>query len=172
MDAIKKFWKAISLVAVIAFTLALPGMRNTTEAQTQDDDRRTVSIPLGSTGLTFGEGIRTTLTNLGSRRIHTLITAIDAGGAVVKQEPLSLEPGEMRSVAMSRSEVLRRESSVLMRTEVMVQRTDAPSLRMTSEVIDWSTGSTRFQSANGSCPNWNCTSNHNETLVRDTAPMK
>ena len=106
MKAIKKFWKPISLVAVIALALALSGVRNiieaqaqddAIEAQAQDDARGAVIIPLGSTGLTFGEGIRTTLTNLGSRRIQTLIKVIDADGAVLKQEPMSL--GQARCAA-------------------------------------------------------------------------
>lgn len=175
LNAIKKFWKPISLVAVIALALALSGARNIIEAQAQDDARGAVIIPLGSTGLAFGEGIRTTLTNLGSRRFHTLIKVIDADGAVVKQEPLNLEPGQMRSFAMSRSEVGRSESSVLLRTEVVARRSDGDGkdLWMTSEVIDWSTSSTRFQAFVGTgCSGWACTSNHNETLVRDTTPMK
>lgn len=184
MKAIKKFWKPISLVAVIALALALSCVRNpieaqaqddAIEAQAQDDARGAVTIPLGSTGLTFGEGIRTTLTNLGSRRFHTLIKVIDADGAVVKQEPLNLEPGQMRSFAMSRSEVGRNELSVLLRTEVVARRSDGDGkdLWMTSEVIDWSTGSTRFQAFRGTgCSGWACTSNHNETLVRDTTPRK
>jgi hypothetical protein len=174
MNAIKKFWKLIPLVAVIALALALAGVRNIAPVQAHDGDgnRHTISIPLGSTGLTFGEGIRATLTNLGTRRINTQIKVIDADGIVVKQEPLALEPNQMRSFALSRSEMARNESSVLLRTEVVAQREDARNLWMTSEVIDWSTGSTRFQSANAGCSSWACTSNHNETLVRDTAPVQ
>ena len=53
----------------------------------------------------------------------------------------------MRSFAMSRSEVGRSESSVLLRTEVVARRSDGDGkdLWMTSEVIEWSTGSARFQ---------------------------
>ena len=116
--------------------------------------------------------MRTTLTNLGSRRISAQTKVIDSDGIVVKQEPLALEPGEMRSFAMSRNEVGRSESSALLRTEAVVRRADAKNLWMTSEVIDWSTSSTRFQAANSGCSSRACASNHNETLVRDTTPMK
>lgn len=92
---------------------------------------------------------------------------------MVKQELLVLEPMQMRTLEMNRSEVLRDERSVILRTEVSARRGDARNLWLTSEVIDWSTGSTRYRAGGGGgCDEWGCGSNHNETLVRDTAPVK
>jgi hypothetical protein len=173
MKAITKFRVVLPLVAVIG--LALAGLHKGTSAPSQDndDDRRTVDIPLGSTGLTIGEGLRTTLTNLGPRRISAQIRVIDSDGAIVKQETLELEPGQMRTIEMSRSEVSRDERSVIVRTEVMARRSDGRNLWMTSEVIEWSSGSTRFLVSGTACPSWMCGSgNHNETMMRDRMPMK
>ena len=174
MKSITRFTKWLSVAAMIGLALTLASLRETTwvQAHDNDDDRQIVSIPIGSTGLVFGEGLRTTLTNLGTRRISAQTRVID--GAVIKQESLVLEPGQMRTFEMSRAEVLRDERSVTVRTEVLARRTDARNLWMASAVIDWSTGSTRFLvSGISTCPSWMCGSgNHNETLVRDRAPMK
>jgi hypothetical protein len=176
MKTMPKLMKIISLAMVIALTLAFAGVPTTTQAQAQDDDdKETVSIPLGSTGLAFGEGLRTTLTNLGKGRFNLQIKIIDADGLVVKKESLVLEAGQMRTVEISRSEVERSERAVMLRTEVVARPADGDGkdLWMSSEVIDWSSGSTRFQAyANAGCPTWACSSNHNETLMRDSAPMK
>ena len=173
MKAITNFTKVLPLVA--AMGLALAGLHKGTLVQSQDndDDGRTVNIPLGSTGLSIGEGLRTTLTNLGPRRISAQTRVIDSDGAIVKQETLELEPGQMRTIEMSRSEVSRDERSVIVRAEVMARRADGRNLLMTSEVIEWSSGGTRFLVSGTACPSWMCGSgNHNETMMRDRMPMK
>lgn len=169
MNTGKKLWKIVALVLLL---VSVPGA-NWVLAHDDDNDRRMISIPLSSAGLVFGEGLRTTLFNRGPHRINLQTSVIDADGSEVKQEPLVLEPGQMRTLEMSRSEVLRDERSVIVRTEVSARRGDARNLWMTSEVIDWSTGSTRFQAGGGGgCDEFGCGTNHNETLVRDTEPMK
>jgi hypothetical protein len=170
MNTIEKYKKAVLLAMVIA--LALLGAPNTTAVQAQDsDDKGTVSIPLGSAGLAFGEGLRTTLTNLGKGHFNLQIKVMDAEGLVVKQESLVLEAGQIRAFEISRSEVERSERAVMLRTEVIARPADGDGkdLWMSSEIIDWASGSTRFQIyANAGCSGWACTSNHNETLVRDS----
>jgi hypothetical protein len=166
MNTITKLTKIFSLATVLMLALALSGLQNPTQVQAQDgDDKGTVNIPLGSIGLALGEGLRTTLTNLGKGRFNVQIKIIDADGVVVKQEPLTLEAGQMRIVEISHRDMGRSESSVMLRTEVIARPADGKDLWMTSEIIDWASGSTQ-------CPPWTCSSNHNETLVRDNAPMK
>jgi hypothetical protein len=82
--------------------------------------------------------------NRGSRRISLQTSVLDADGAVVKQAPLVLEPGQMRTFDVNRQEVARDERSVLLRTEVAVRQADARNLWVTSEVVDDSTGRTQF----------------------------
>ena len=146
----KKLTKIFSLAIVIGLALALSGLRNITAVQAQDDDDKgSVSIPLGSAGLAFGEGLRTTLTNLGKGRFNVQIKFLDADGVVVKQESLVLEAGQMRTSEISRSEMGAMERAVMLRTEVIARRGDGDGkeLWMTSEVIDWASGSTQFPGA-------------------------
>jgi len=111
-----------------------------------DDDKGVISIPLGSAGLAFGQSLRATLTNLGTRRISARPTVLDAEGAVVKQtrEPLVLEPGKMTTFEVSRTEVGGRERAALLRAELAVQREDLPDLWIASEVVADDTGATVF----------------------------
>lgn len=146
LNAIKKFWKIISLATVLMFGLGIAGMRQVSFVQARDDDdRRTASYALGSTGLIAGQGLRTTLTNFGPRRITVQTRFIDADGIVVKQEPLTLEPGQMHTFAISRSEVPRAEPAALLRIEVSAQRRDARDVLVDSAVVVWATGRISFQ---------------------------
>jgi hypothetical protein len=157
--------RAAGLTAVIATAVALAGGWSEARAS---HTRRPVGIPLAGSSLVDGEGLRTTVTNRGPRSATVEVVAIDADGEVVQQETVVIAPDESQSVQMARSEVGRPEPSVFVRTEVRARRTDLDSLWMTSEVIDWPTGATRFVAARG-CPSFACGSsgNHNETMVRD-----
>ncbi len=143
-SAITKYWQSISLAAVLGLAVLLSVGHSLTQAQDVrgDDPQRPLTIPLGSTGLTYGEGLRATLTNLGNRRVNAQVRILDKEGTVLKQEPVVLEPHQMHAVALSRNEVERGELSVLVRTEVEVAQVDARHLWMTGEVINWGTGST------------------------------
>ena len=103
---ITRYWQFISLAIVIGLTVTLSAGRSLTQAQDpgENDPQRVVTVPLGSAGLTIGEGIRATLTNLGNRLVNAQIRIIDSEGAVLKQEPLVLEPNQIRAVTLSRSE--------------------------------------------------------------------
>jgi hypothetical protein len=163
-NVITKYWQFISLVTVIALAVMLAAGHNLTQAQ---DPGRTLTIPLGSTGITFGEGFRATLTNLGNRRVNAQIRILDSEGVVLKQEALVLEPNQMRAVALSRDEAGGREASTLLRAEAVVAETDAPQLWLTGEVINLATGSTQFITTTSNGPLMGSNMNHNETLVRD-----
>ncbi|MEP7336980.1 MAG: hypothetical protein ABI977_04495 [Acidobacteriota bacterium] len=163
-NVITKYWQFISLVSVVVLAVMLSAGHSLTQAQDPD---RTLTIPLGSTGLTFGEGLRATLTNLGNRRVNAQIRILDSEGAVLKQEALVLEPNRMRAVALSRDEAGGREAIMLLRAEAVVTETDAPQLWLTGEVINSSTGSTQFLTTSGNGPLMGSQLNHNETLVRD-----
>lgn len=129
-----------ALVAASAFPIA-------TAAHDDDDQdgHQIVNLPAGSTGLVFGQSLRSTLTNLGQRRISVQARVIDTDGAVVKQAPaLILEPGKMRTFEVSRAEVARDERTVLLRTQLAVRRSDLKNLWITGEVVDDSTGETKL----------------------------
>lgn len=125
-------------------SLVAASVASVVEAAPDDDDKQIVNLPLGSTGLAFGQSLRTTLTNLGTRRISARPAILDADGAVVKQtrEPLVLEPGKMSTFEVSRTEVGGRERAAMLRAEVAIGREDLPDLWIASEVVADSTGAT------------------------------
>jgi hypothetical protein len=139
------------------------------EARAEHGRRReSVNIPLATSSIVDGEGLRTTITNFGSRPLSVQAVLINAEGEVVKQESVAIAPNHSESVEIARSEVGRSETSVIVRTEVVARRADLDALLMTTEVVDWSTGGTKFLGGKGCAP-WLCGSggNHNETLVLD-----
>ena len=167
MNRSTKFLKIISIAALIG--LALFGMQEATSFKTQGDE---LTHKISSTDLVGGESLRTTLINRGVHQITARTTYIDADGADVKHGTLVLEPGQMKTFEISRSEVVRGERMVMLLTEVSLRRVDAKHVWMASEVIDLSTGSTRFQLIGGDCDEFGCGTNHNETRVRNSALMK
>jgi hypothetical protein len=148
MNPGKKLWKIFSLATAIVVTLSLVTVRAPVpvlahDGDDDDGDHRPVSLPLVSTGLIFGKSMRTIFINRGSRPITLQVSALDADGVVVKQSPLVLEPGKTRTFEVSRSEVARDERSVMLRTEVTLQRADARNLAVSGEVVDDGTGETQ-----------------------------
>lgn len=144
MNSRKKLWKVFSRATVVVLVLALVSVQAPTSAQADDNDRQTVSVPLVCTGLVFGKSLRTTLINRGTRSIRAHISVFDADGVLVKQSPLVLEPGQMRTFEIGRGEVTRDERSVMLRTSLTVQRADGRNLWGSSEVVDDSTGETEL----------------------------
>ena len=116
------------------------------EAADDDDEEPVVNLPLGSTGLVLGQSLRTTLTNIGRHSISVRLTILDADGALVKQTegPLVLEPGQMSTFEVSRTEVVRGGRAVMLRTELEVRREDLRNLGIASEVVAEDTGATLF----------------------------
>jgi hypothetical protein len=156
--------------AIAAAILGGAGAWGTAAHGSVDDGRRTISVPLAPAGLVRGEGIRTTISNYGARPVGVRVVFVDQEGRVVRQEPATIEPGQFRTVDMSRATVATAESSLLLRTEVVMRRMDADVLMITSELIDWATGRTRLViDRTGGCtgPSFACGSNanHDETLV-------
>ena len=75
-----------------------------------------------------------------------LPTIRDADAAVVKQagEPLILEPGQMSTFEVSRTEIGGRERTALLRTELAVRREDLKSLWIAGVVLADVTGATLY----------------------------
>jgi hypothetical protein len=136
------------LSAVLAFVLIAawqPAVAEEPKPEHGGRQRGSVSVPAGVTSLVFDEGLRTILVNRGPGRIGLRVSFLDAEGAVVRQTPLVLEPGQTRSVEIGREEIADREESVLLRTEVAVRRADARHLSLASEVVERETGKPKRQ---------------------------
>ncbi len=130
-----------SFLKVAGASLVAASVASVVEAAS-GDERQGISLPLGSTSLVFGQSLRTTLTNVGTRRISVQPSFVGADGTIVKQaeEPLILEPDHMCSFEVSRNQLGGRERSMLLRTELAVRREDLRSLWITSEVLADATG--------------------------------
>ncbi len=168
-SVITKYWQYVSFAMVIGLALTLFAGHNLTQAQEpgEDDPRSPIAIPLGSTGLAYGEGFRATLTNLGNRSVNAEIRVIDSEGGTLKREALTLEPNQIRVVTMNQVALGRGETSALARAEVVVTKMDAPNLWLTGEVINLETGSTQFLTTSVRGPLMGSNLQHNETLLRD-----
>jgi hypothetical protein len=61
----------------------------------------------------------------------------------------------------------------MLRPAMTMRQAEARKMLVATEVVNEATGSAKLMSGN-ECPSFMCggTSNHNETLVRDTAPTK
>ncbi len=186
MNARTNLWKACALALVAALALVLVATRESSWVRAHDGDEddghgQQINLWLPSTGIVHGETLRTTLTNFGPHRVTVRPEVVDADGVVVKQaaEPLILEPGQMRSFTVSRSEMgggpalTNNGQSMTVRPAMTMRKQEARKMLVSVEVVDEATGSARFQ-AGGTCPPFACgtDSNHNETLVRDTSPLK
>jgi hypothetical protein len=184
MNASKQLRKAFALAMMFGLAVALAAAWKASRVQAHDDDQggggQVINLWLSSASLVYGETLRTTLTNFNSRRVSVRPTFVNADGVVVKQaaEPLVLEPGQMRSFEVSRSEVgggggptltNSNPQSVMLRPAMTMRQAEARKMLVATEVVNEATGSAKLQTAGGDCPSFMCggTSNHNETLVRD-----
>ena len=146
---------------------AVAGAWGAGSAQGRPDGHRVIAIPLATAGLVAGDGLRTTVTNIGTTAVTVQAVVVDEDGAEVERAALTIPPGASRSLETSRSEMASGELSAMTYTSILTQPTDRGSLLLTTEVIDWATGQTRFVAGNGGCPEYACGSggNHNETLL-------
>ena len=159
---------AIRPAIVILAAAALAGAWGSTSAQGRPDGRP-ITIPLASAGLVAGDGLRTTVTNIGPSPVTVEAVVVDGEGHDVERATLTIAPGTSRSLETSRSEVASSELSATTYTAIVTRPADRGSLLLTTEVIHWATGQTRFVAGSAGCPELACGSgaNHNETLVRD-----
>ena len=93
-------------------------------------------------GIAFGQTLRVTYLNVGSNPLEVIPCVFDGDGAPLKTgERLTLAPGQMRSLDLSRSEIEgRTESSVEVRAGVQADKPDLKHLMVAGEVIEDATG--------------------------------
>ena len=131
--------------ALAVLTVVVGGALTATRAQDRlGPASDSVSVPIATVGLVAGDGLRTTVTNRGVRGIEARSVIRDVDGAVVKEDTIVVLPGQSHSVAIERAEVLRSEPGVTVRSEIVGARPEVRDLFVTAEVIDWTTGRTRF----------------------------
>ncbi len=130
---------AISIIAVAAL-LTAPVAR----AERGDgggDTHRAVNVT-PPVGIAFGQTLRVNFLNVGSNPVEIQPCIFDGDGAHLKTgDRLTLAPGQMRSLDLSRSEIGgRSESSVAVRAGVHADKSAVKHLMVAGEVIEEATG--------------------------------
>ena len=146
---------------------AVAGAWGAGSAQGRPDGHRVIAIPLATAGLVAGDGLRTTVTNISTQPVTVQAVVVDEDGAEVERATLTMAPGTSRSLETSRSEIAGSGLSAMTYTSILAGPTDRSRLLLTTEVIDWASGATRFVAGSGGCPDYACGQggNHNETLL-------
>ncbi len=97
---------------------------------------------LSPVGITFGQTLRVTLLNVGSKPFEADPCVFDGDGAHIKTgDTFTLAPGQMRSFDLSRSEIGGpTEARVQVRAAAHVKNADLKNLMLTAEVVEDATG--------------------------------
>src|SRR5438046_511021 len=103
MHAGKTLWMVLTLAVVGVAALSLPyatrGQNSLVATGNKGPDF--VSFPQVAANIVTGLKIRTTLVNTGNEPVQPVVSVLDAGGNLVKQETLTVAPGAMQSSEIS-----------------------------------------------------------------------
>jgi hypothetical protein len=139
MNTQNRFNRALALTALVVSTIALAAILSTpvARAHRDEDPHRAVNV-LPPVAITFGQTLRVTFLNVGSNPLEIVPCVFDGDGAHLKTgDRLTLAPGQMRSLDLSRSEIGgRTESSVEVRAGVHARNWDMKNLMVAGEVIE------------------------------------
>ena len=160
-----------------------------------------VSFPQAAANIVAGLKIRTTLVNTGDETVQAVVSVFDSNGRVVKLETVTVAPGAMQSSEIScaappsitpslateppgpcpgaGTAPQAADGSTPLHTEITITKhVDASSPVLISSGVVCDTSGPAPASCGGAGGTTGPTSlaklaaNHNETLVRDTAPMR
>ena len=142
MNTRNRFKHALALGAVVISTIAVAAILTTQAARAQRDYSHPAVNVLPPVGLAFGQTLRVTFLNVGSNPLEVIPCIFDGDGAHLKMgAELTLAPGQMRSLDLSRSEIAgRAESSVEVHAGVHADRADLRHLMVAGEVVEDVTG--------------------------------
>lgn len=140
MNTRNKFKPGLALGAVVVSIIALAAILTTPVARAQSADPAVNVLP--PVGIAFGQTLRVNFLNVGSNPLEIVPCVFDGDGAHLKTgERLTLAPGQMRSLDLSRGEIGgRSESSVEVRAGVHANRPDLKNLVVAGELIEDETG--------------------------------
>ena len=138
--------RSLALAALVISTIALATLFTTSVARAQrgqgDGGPHPTFNVLPPVGIAFGQTLKVTFLNVGSNPLEVIPCVFDGGGAHLKTgAQLTLAPGQMRSLDLSRGEIGgRSESSVEVRAGVHAKSWDMKHLMIAGEVIEEATG--------------------------------
>ncbi len=198
MHAGKTLWMVVTLAVVGAAALALPyatrGQNSPVATGNKGPDF--VSFPQAAANIVAGLKLRTTLVNTGTDPVQAVVSVFDSNGKVVKLETVTVAPGAMQSSEVSCLAPTRGtpnlatvppdpcatapkadDLSTPLRTEVGFLKFQLKDVLISSAVVCDTSGPapTSCGGAGGTTGPTSLSklaTNHNETLVRDAAPMK
>src|SRR6266513_2591961 len=198
MHAGKTLWMVVTLAVVGAAALALPyatrGQNSPVATGNKGPDF--VSFPQAAANIVAGLKIRTTLVNTGTDPVQAVVSVFDSNGKVVEMETVTVAPGAMQSSEVSCLAPTRGtpnlatvppdpfatapkadDLSTPLRTEVGFLKFQLKDILISSAVVcDTSgpapTSCTGAGGTTGPTSLARYAMNHNETLVRDAAPMR
>lgn len=140
MSKRNRFNHARALGAVVVIAIAAVFAIPVTQAHRagRDIERHPAVNVLPPVAITFGQTLRVSFLNVGSNPLEVIPCVFDGDGAHLKTgAQLTLAPGQMRSLDLSRSEIAgRTESSVEVRAGVHAARPDLKHLMVAGEVIE------------------------------------
>ena len=198
MHAGKTLWMVLTLAVVGAAALALPyatrGQNSPVATGNKGPDF--VSFPQAAANIVVGLKFRTTLVNTGDETVQAVVSVFDSNGDVVKEETVTVPPRGMQTSEVSCLAPTRGTSNLAtvppdpcatapkaddlstpLRTEVGFLKFQLKDILISSAVVCDTSGPAPA-SCGGAGGTTGPTSlaklaaNHNETLVRDTAPMR
>lgn len=140
MNTRNRFKQTLALSAIVISTIAFAASLTTPVAHARRDPPAVNVLP--PVGIAFGQTLRVNFLNVGSNPLEIVPCIFDGDGAHLKTGArLTLAPGQMRSLDLSRSEIGgRSENSVEVRAGVHADKSDLKHLMVAGEVIDDATG--------------------------------
>ncbi|MEP6637665.1 MAG: hypothetical protein ABJB97_13155, partial [Acidobacteriota bacterium] len=137
MNTRNTFKQALALGAVVLSIIALAAILTAPVARAQRDTHPAYYV-LPPVGIAFGQTLRVSFLNVGSNPLEITPCVFDGDGAHLKTgDRLTLAPGQMRSLDLSRSEIGgRTESSIEVRAGVHADKSALKNLMVAGEVIE------------------------------------
>jgi hypothetical protein len=131
-----KFTTTLILSTVIVAIATICALSFTHTARAQDEPRRLVNV-LPGVGLADGQTLLVTFVNIGSNPFEIIPCIFDGDGAHLKTgAAVTLMPGKMSSLEMSRSEAPRSDGSVRVRAGVHINDENLKYLLVSGELVD------------------------------------
>ena len=137
MNTRNTFKQVLALGAVVVSIIALAAILTAPVGRAQRDTHPAYYV-LPPVGIAFGQTLRASFLNVGSNPLEIVPCVFDGDGAHLKTgERLTIAPGQMRSLDLSRSEIGGpSESSVEVRAGVHADKSALKNLMVAGEVIE------------------------------------
>ena len=141
MNTHTRLLQALALSVALAALFTISFARPARLGRDEGNPRRRINA-LPPVGIAAGQTLHVTFLNTGDNPFEIIPCVLDGQGEDIKEgTSLTIEPGQMRSFEVSRSEIVTRfESRLQVRAVAHVHKSDLKNLVVTGEVIEEETG--------------------------------